>query len=507
MGSGTGDFTRQSTFSASRVGWYGFALTLVWFTCMSAHVPANPTERTPRTDESVPSGPQAILGQLRDAQAAADQGIDGGLTPLHLAVLIDHVEAVNALCEAGAEMEAQTFGGWSPLHLAVFTQAQGPLRAMIAHGADVNTRNSAGRSPLCTAISKGELALAELLISAGAELSATDRGGLTPLQIAAIAGETDAIHLLIEHGALLDQQSGPDRRSALGLLLRHAAPEHDRAAALLVNRGAALNEAVTGTADPLHAAAAGGMAATVTAFVNIGRSVDAGNGQGRTPLEVAVGHDRTSVAAVLIRHGADRWVRDCAGRTLLHHAVLCGDSDMVKLLLDVDASMGPHTDKAGRTALHLAAGNGDDSLTRLLLDVDVPVDQASALGMTPLMMAARQPRESIVALLLSAGAPVNAADRTGYTALHHAVETDRPETAHALLEAGADVNATNALDQSALQIAAMRGYLDVLEVLLASPDVNPKAPAQHGRTARQWANLAGQQQAAAMLGDGDHGQR
>ncbi|KAF2893545.1 hypothetical protein ILUMI_12628, partial [Ignelater luminosus] len=67
-----------------------------------------------------------------------------------------------------------------------------------------------------------------------------------------------------------------------------------------------------------------------------------------------------------LRRGPGANVQDSCGYSSLHHAALNGHKEIVKLLLDHDASTNI-VDSKGSTALHLAAWSGNVDIVRLLL--------------------------------------------------------------------------------------------------------------------------------------------
>jgi ankyrin repeat protein len=75
----------------------------------------------------------------------------GGDTPLHLAAIHDHPNAVQLLLEKGAVVDARDDQGVTPLHLAAqfgFVDVAGLL---LAHGAPVNALDADHRTPLARA--------------------------------------------------------------------------------------------------------------------------------------------------------------------------------------------------------------------------------------------------------------------------------------------------------------------------------------------------------------------
>jgi hypothetical protein len=73
-----------------------------------------------------------------------------GSTPLHCAVWKGHEQMVEALLEAGADVNAHNENdhwGTTPLHAAAHANQAAIAQLLIAHGADVNAMDREGRTP------------------------------------------------------------------------------------------------------------------------------------------------------------------------------------------------------------------------------------------------------------------------------------------------------------------------------------------------------------------------
>ncbi|KAL3192153.1 hypothetical protein MRX96_059264 [Rhipicephalus microplus] len=106
------------------------------------------------------------------------------------------------------------------------------------------------------------------------------------------------------------------------------------------------------------------------------------NNGGQTPLHLAAQGGRHDLVTILLRRGADCGLVDCAGRTILHCAVLGslpkGTLNAILSQPQVDHSV---IDKEGKTALHLAVERRKtDALQTLCqagLDVNAAVDDGT----------------------------------------------------------------------------------------------------------------------------------
>ena len=119
-----------------------------------------------------------------------------GKTPLQLAAKQGHLEIVEYLVEAGAEIDVVSpvrTGEVTPLRYAIGNKDYLMTRYLIEHGADVNRANTHGWTPIMTAARVGNKEIFELLLDSGAALDARTVDGKTPLRIASEYGWTDIV--------------------------------------------------------------------------------------------------------------------------------------------------------------------------------------------------------------------------------------------------------------------------------------------------------------------------
>lgn len=128
------------------------------------------------------------------------------LTPLHYAChkarsLQNDTEAasnaayavVDALCKAGARVDARDIAGYTPLSTAAGFQTTAAslrlVRLLVAHGADPNVRTRFGEGLLVPPIMSGNTNAFRELLRVGADVTLPDRTGLTPRRMTAYSPE------------------------------------------------------------------------------------------------------------------------------------------------------------------------------------------------------------------------------------------------------------------------------------------------------------------------------
>jgi uncharacterized protein len=150
-----------------------------------------------------------------------------------------------------------------------------------------------------------------------------------------------------------------------------------------------------------------------------------------------------------------------------------------------------------------AATDGDAPALRAALDA--APDQARAFntdGWTALHLAAHYGQLAAVRLLLDRGAQVGAVSRNAMAnhPLHAGLAGQRDsETARALIEAGADVNGRGASGITPLHLAASRGDVGLIAMLLQA-GADPTARMDDGQSAADLARARGFAEAAERLG-------
>ncbi len=362
------------------------------------------------------AGSTAIAKLLLDRGARVDSRDMIDRTPLYWAAEQGHTSTARLLLERGADPAAVADIYESPLHVAASGGHADVCGLLVENGADINANSNPymNITPLVNAVESGHARTVKLLLDLGAEYNPEDHCGYTLLHRAVHGGDTETVELLLDRGAEIHPG------------LPHKTPIHSSAESgdtevlkILLDRGGDANiDGSPGGVDlgweilkvfndwlfyrrelgdeyhwtALHLAAAEGQVGTMELLLDYGAWINPRDCFDRTPLNYAARRCRLRAAKLLLERGADvnakricEWSilpdvetaksivekektgsgNGMRGWTALHDAVLGGDADMVKLLLDCGADIGAK-DYLDFTPLRLALEEGCDHVAELL---------------------------------------------------------------------------------------------------------------------------------------------
>ena len=251
-----------------------------------------------------------------------------------------------------------------------------------------------------------------------------------------------------------------------------------------IENGADINAC---TADhnctPLMLAIENGHTNTVNVLIQYGANVALTDDSGFTALHYAcIDHGSLEVLRYLFENGAD--VNACSSVTPLMMAIENGHVSAVTFLTERGADV-TLTDECGYKALHYACiNNSSPEVFSCLLEKGADINACLNDGMTPLMIAAEDSLVNVVTFLIKQGANVDLQDNYGKTALHYALGSLNFsfEILCCLIQKGADVNTGSNDKLTSLMIAAEKGHINALTLLIkfgADADLQDK----NGKTA------------------------
>jgi ankyrin repeat protein len=151
----------------------------------------------------------------------------------------------------------------------------------------------------------------------------------------------------------------------------------------------------------------------------------------------------------------------------LIRVIRAGDLPALQALAAKNPGFLQFQDERGQTLLHGAASAGQADIARWLIEQGAKVDARTVQSSTPLMYAALAGKTDMARLLIARGADIDARDsyqRTAFVLVGR--QTGDAGMAALLLGAGADINAVDRSADSALSLAAWRGFAAMVDLLL-----------------------------------------
>ncbi|KAM9469040.1 ankyrin repeat and protein kinase domain-containing protein 1 [Clarias gariepinus] len=221
-------------------------------------------------------------------------------------------------------------------------------------------------------------------------------------------------------------------------------------------------------------------------------------------LHHAVVSGNAEIVRLVLNHGASINCQSANGYTPLVVALLKKFHEICGLLVESGANVNL-ADQDKWTPLHFTSQNGDDRAVRLLLDAKAVADVKDKDGWRPLHLAAQNGHENVVRLLLSRLSNVDKQEeKSGRTALHIACEYGHLKIAKILLSKGADPNKTDHSQATALHLAVEQGYFRVARLLVTNR-ADVKCKDKRSYSALHFAALRGCTGICRLLlGHGEH---
>ncbi|XP_075864963.1 ankyrin repeat and SOCS box protein 14 [Microcebus murinus] len=197
---------------------------------------------------------------------------------------------------------------------------------------------------------------------------------------------------------------------------------------------------------------------------------------GETPLFLAVSNCLLENASFLLLNGCNPNAKNFEGNSPLLTAVLRDSYDMAALLISHRADVNLRCANE-RTALHEAAKLGRLDMVKLMLASGAHIDPQSSYGFTPLALAAQNGHTEIMEMLLQKGKMFCMASDSS-SILLEATSGGNPDSVALLLGYGADANIPKSSGHLPIHVAADRGHLLALKILI--PVTDPAAIKQSG---------------------------
>jgi ankyrin repeat protein len=366
------------------------------------------------------SGSAALVERLLEAGVSANATGPYGETALHTCAHAGNTAAARVLIAAGASIDpGDSWRGQTPLMWAAAQGHPETMQALIEAGADVNARSTivvwerqrtdeprdkwlppGGWTPLLLAARENCVKCVDVLAKAGADLNVVDPERHTALIIALTNGHFDVAGRLIDLGADLDMQDHVGQTALWAAVDAHTMPDSNRPPPTEMDDELSAWDIVTKLVEK-GAAVDVPLRQRVPYRTKIDRGADGILGAGTTPLLRAAKTGDAKVVKLLLEHGANPRATVGRGVTSILLAANVGTSESdrtgrrktdagaietIRLLMKAGADINA-ADGQGRTAAHGAALWGMTDVIRFLHENKVDLTRKDSRGLTPLQTA------------------------------------------------------------------------------------------------------------------------
>lgn len=181
------------------------SLSLIIIGCLAATVGCNPSNLRvgafSRHSEQVSLVSAAEIGNMKTLRRQLAAGISpesrkGQWSALSRAILFGQAEAVEALLNGGANINAHNTGVGSAVYVAAAARRNALLLRLLERGGDPNLTPDWGLTPLMVAAIQGNLPAVSALLAHDADPARRNPAGLTALDLARDAGHTEVARAL-----------------------------------------------------------------------------------------------------------------------------------------------------------------------------------------------------------------------------------------------------------------------------------------------------------------------
>lgn len=236
-----------------------------------------------------------MVDMLLDAKADPCFSNELGLTPIHLAAMMDDFFLVSTLIEHGANPNV-AYESVSPLQTVVMNDNATLAHLLISQRADVNHEDRSRTTALIIAVEHECDAIVRILLENGATVNSINQDGVTPLYNSIVKYNMSLFDLLIDHGANNFNQG-------VDLLYITTYLNYEYMVLQLLYHGATLSGALVHFA--LLLAVKNHNLFLCKLFISYGANANACDSNGAHVLQLALKNKELSIVLLLLDHGSE----------------------------------------------------------------------------------------------------------------------------------------------------------------------------------------------------------
>ncbi|KNA12819.1 hypothetical protein SOVF_122490 [Spinacia oleracea] len=448
---------------------------------------------------STPLHHAVLEGHFMTSSFLLDHGADpnatspNGLTPLHYAAKNGRKDHVKLLISKGAEVDALSASRGTPLRNAAAYGMKDVVKILLGHKANSHADpNLCLDKPLVVAVFGGNIEIIKCLLRAGADPNVTNFFDLTPIEIAAMEGHLAVVETLFDattpiphipiwscHGICeyMNSQEAKNQRQ-LKAVTKFFLAKLIGAQAMRTNDylTAAYWYTECSTMKPTDATMFSNRSFCWSGLNEADLALSDADSSIRLNPQLATGHYCAGIARMLLKDSqnavaafgnackCDPRNKELRDTYKFPVHLVCQAIDEIRMFCPLNLAF-------------TMAGRKD--LVNLLITEGAAVDALSFTKGTPLLLAAAYSMKDAVKILLEHNANHGADPNLGYYGekpLIFAVLKGRIDIIKCLLTAGAYTNATNFCDLTPIEIAAVEGNLEVLNILFDYTSRIPHIP-------------------------------
>lgn len=399
------------------------------------------------------------------------RGVDEMDEEPHMTTDTELMKTTRIFLEHGHQMDSSD--STSCLYEACWQGRVALAQLLMSHGANPHHQTDYEYTCLGAAASKGHTDIAKLLIGQRVDANTPSKFGFTPLIEAVRGGHLEIVKLLVEVGSADVNLADRYKDTPLFSSLTPANLDEDTPMYLLDTEPSVPQKTPRFNED------------IVRYLVEQGADLHTISPAGSSTLRTAIYYTNYTVVKLVLTQGAA--YNDAATiLPLIPIASSLGKMDVVKLLLRHDSAARVDGSKL-QSVLSAACANGDLECVKMLVNAGADVNVPDQDGETCLQLALEQPQ--VCQYLIDHGSRLETKLDWGYTALLSAVESGFVDSVALLIAAGADVTACNDSGQNALMLAGQYGHEDIARRLLETGKIDINAQCIDKRTALDYAAL------------------